>query len=77
MSISIKYFASLKEEIGRSSDCLEIDKSLTALDVWQQATGESELLNNVLIALNHEYVASNVMVKDGDEIAFFPPVTGG
>ena len=77
MSINVKYFASLKEKIGRSSDSLKVDTSLTALDVWRQATGDSELLTHVLIALNHEYVTSDAMVEDGDEIAFFPPVTGG
>jgi len=33
--------------------------------------------NNILISLNMEYVNADNAVKDGDEVAFFPPVTGG
>ena len=31
----------------------------------------------ILFAVNHEYVHADYLLKDGDEVAFFPPVTGG
>ncbi len=75
--ITVKYFASLREEVGRASDILELSGPLSVLDVWKQATGQSALMNNVLIALNQEYCEEDTVISDGDEVAFFPPVTGG
>lgn len=77
MMITVKYFASLREEVGRASDILELSEPLSVLDVWKQATGQSALMNNVLIALNQEYCEEDTVISDGDEVAFFPPVTGG
>jgi molybdopterin synthase sulfur carrier subunit len=45
--------------------------------VWDAATGERAMPANVLSAVNHEYVDRDHAVRDGDEVAFFPPVTGG
>lgn len=77
MTIKIIYFASLREEIGRGHDQLETDASITTAEAWALATGKKALPDSVLIAVNHEYVSSDTLVKAGDELAFFPPVTGG
>ncbi len=79
MTITVKYFASLRELIGRSEENLELDNAvITVADVWSQVAGsDSNLPDNILSAINMEYVKLNAQVKDGDEIAFFPPVTGG
>jgi len=51
----------------------------TVSGVWRQVAGDGDDMNgaNVLAAVNHEYAAPDTPVKDGDEVAFFPPVTGG
>ena len=77
MSITIKYFASLRESLGRGEDTLVPSASGTVADVWSQATGGERLPDNVLVAVNLEYVDRDHPVRDGDEVAFFPPVTGG
>ncbi len=77
MTIKVIYFASLKEDIGRSEDHLEISTPQTVTDIWMQATGRSKLPDNLLIAVNHEYVYPDTWVQANDEVAFFPPVTGG
>lgn len=77
MKIKIYYFASLREQIGRASDDIESSSSLTVMQAWQQATGMPELLDNLLIAVNQEYTSLDAQLNDGDELAFFPPVTGG
>jgi len=77
MNIKVKYFASLREQIGRPGDNLQVSEPLTAVEVWKQATGREQVSDGLLIALNQEYISDDVLVNDGDEIAFFPPVTGG
>ncbi len=77
MSIKVRYFASLKESVGRSQDELTITGLLTVNEVWSHANPAKSLPGNTLAAVNMEYVEFDSIVSDGDEVAFFPPVTGG
>ena len=78
MTIKINYFASLREEVGRGEELINAGEvSLTAERVWTLATGQKCLPDKVLVAVNQEYVNLDSTVVDGDEVAFFPPVTGG
>ena len=76
MSITVKYFASIRESLGKSEETLASEGIVSVADVWRQST-QMPLPPNVLAALNMEYVRLNHAVQDGDEVAFFPPVTGG
>lgn len=77
MSIKVRYFASLKEQVGRSDDALQMALPLSVKEVWHQLNPELNMPDTVLAAVNMEYVSLDASVKDGDELAFFPPVTGG
>ena len=81
MTINVLYFASLREEIGRANDQFEFSSDelvdLSIIKLWQHATGEAIFPEQLLVAVNQEYQDSKALVKDGDEVAFFPPVTGG
>ena len=78
MQVSVKYFASLRELMGESSVFIDIDKESSVDDVWQHVTKNKKIeLDNVMATVNMEYVKSSYVIRDGDEIAFFPPVTGG
>ena len=77
MAVTIKFFASLRESLGRAEDRLEAQAGCTVADVWNRASGGREIPPNVLCAVNLEYVSPDHAVRDGDEVAFFPPVTGG
>jgi molybdopterin synthase sulfur carrier subunit len=75
--ILLRYFASLRETLWRSTDELDIYESHTVSSVWQLANPNVPLPKNTLTAVNMDYVPLTHSVKDGDEVAFFPPVTGG
>lgn len=77
MSIRVRYFASLKDTIGRSEDELEGLQVMTVEQIWLSANPGSSMPENVLAAVNMDYAELTHLVKDGDEVAFFPPVTGG
>ncbi len=77
MSISIKFFASLREQLGRSDCELDAGSVQTVAEAWSRATDNADMPGNTLMALNMEYVDANMPVSEGDEVAFFPPVTGG
>ena len=77
MTVAVKFFASLKEQMGCDGATVEIGEVATAVDVWLQASGGKPMPANVLVAINMEYADPNHEVHDGDEVGFFPPVTGG
>ncbi len=77
MSIEVKFFASLRETMGRESISIEAAPELTVQGVWDIATSTAEYPVNTLCAINMDYAQPDDTVNDGDEIAFFPPVTGG
>jgi molybdopterin synthase sulfur carrier subunit len=77
MTIKVRFFASLRESIGTGEKIIESQDAMSAVQVWNVCTQKSELPSNILVAINQEYVKSDTMVKSGDEVAFFPPVTGG
>ncbi len=77
MSIQIKFFASLKENLNISDREIELQDLQTTKDVWLTVTNNKSIPENTLCAVNHQHVGLEYRVKDGDEIAFFPPVTGG
>ena len=78
MLITVKYFASLREILGRSEDSLEIrNENIAVSELCDKAAGKQKpLLDIVLAATNIKYIEPVTTVKGGDEIAFFSPVTG-
>ncbi len=83
MPTTIRFFASLREEIGDNKtldssklSALSTNSIITTADIWNHFT-DKELTENILISVNMEYVDTKHPIKEGDEIAFFPPVTGG
>ncbi len=76
MSIKVRFFASAREWSGKGEDIIEYKGIVTVSDVWVQCV-QIPLPGNVLAAVNMEYARIDQPVQDGDEVAFFPPVTGG
>ena len=82
MSIHVLYFASLKEALGKSGESLDLPAGIAtvgALRDWLVAEGRGALATakNLRCAVNQDMAGLDAPVREGDEIAFFPPVTGG
>lgn len=84
-SIQVLYFSSLKEQLGKESEAIDLPEPISdiqGLREWICARGEpwAEKFNSnqkLMAAVNQEMAKPDTSVADGDEIAFFPPVTGG
>ncbi len=76
MTITVRFFASIRENLGKSEDRVSCQGIEKAADVWQQCAAVPAPAN-MLVAINQEYAGLHSPVRDGDEVAFFPPVTGG
>ena len=83
--IEILYFAKIKESVGIERESLDYDEELNSIDrlvghlaargePWRQAL---QGCSKVMVAINQELVKGDAEYGDGDEIAFFPPMTGG
>ena len=78
MHIHILLFAGLRERFGQGAVELALINDTSVGGLWQLLSGtEQRLPERVLCAVNQRYVDPAVMLRDGDEVAFFPPVTGG
>jgi molybdopterin synthase catalytic subunit len=74
MRVTVRLFAGLRERAGRAR--LEVDDVATAADVWPKL-GLGDEPPGLLYAVNREYVERSHALRDGDEVALIPPVSGG
>ena len=77
MSIKVKFFARMRDEAGKSNGEVEFVEGISTADIWSQIVKNVDYPESVMIAVNMEYISGEVLLHDGDEVAFFPPVTGG
>ena len=77
MTVKVLYFASLRELVGHSSVSVLLESPQTAGSLWSQVNPDVERPEACFVAINQEYADLQTVVQDGDEVAFFPQVTGG
>jgi molybdopterin converting factor subunit 1 len=81
MNVRLLFFAVLKDITGKSQTDLDLPAGTTAVDVWTMLRREHAALSGYdkppLIAINETYARPDSVLRDGDELAFIPPVAGG
>ncbi|HSD11118.1 MAG TPA: molybdopterin converting factor subunit 1 [Candidatus Binatia bacterium] len=81
MKVHLRFFASLRERLGRGEMELTLPEGATIAALWECLCAENASLAEVgaslSFALNREYVDRDAVLRDGDEVALIPPVSGG
>lgn len=81
MKIKVKLFAVLREKVGDSVVIMDVPKFSTVADVVNELKVKYPMLDpfvdHVMFAVNTEYVQDTYQIKNSDEIALIPPVSGG
>jgi len=81
MRVKVKFFALYREIVGLRETQADLPAGSTALDVWESFAREhSQLapsLAHTRFAVNGQYVEPRTPLKEGDEVVFIPPVSGG
>ena len=83
--MTLLYFAWLREQIGHEREEVALPpdvRTVSALIEWLRGRGDHyatalEDLSVVRVAVNQEFAEPDQAIADGDEVALFPPVTGG
>jgi len=83
--VKLLYFASVREMVGRSEETVEIPGDVTAISeliLWLRKRGPEyeaafSTSRQIRTAVDQEYANADTSIDGANEIAFFPPVTGG
>lgn len=77
--IKVLLFAHLREKLGTEQLMIQDKNEMSVQDLklWLSEQYDLQSLNHVLTAINEEFVTDDEVVKDGDTVAFIPPVSGG
>lgn len=81
MKIRLLFFAVLRDLAGKSETELTLPEGARARDVWQTLREQyhdlAEYEQPPLTAINEAYASPDTPLREGDELAFIPPVAGG
>jgi molybdopterin synthase sulfur carrier subunit len=85
MMLKLRYFAWVRERIGKPEEVIEVPSNIATvgeLMVWLASRGEEyahafKNLNVIRAAIDQRHVRADAAIKEAREIAFFPPMTGG
>jgi molybdopterin converting factor subunit 1 len=81
MRVTILYFGVLKDVMGHRSAVMEVADGSSVADVlaihYGLAKVSKSLSESLAVAVNQEYARAEDVLKDGDEVALLPPVSGG
>lgn len=81
MRVVVRLFAGIREAVGRAEMLVELPDGATPEDVWRRLAADHPALAgrrpSLSAAVNRRYSAFDATLRDGDEVVFVPPVSGG
>jgi molybdopterin synthase catalytic subunit len=81
MQVQLRYFAIMREKLGRAEETREVISGTTAGELFDELAKDNPALEPMkratMLMVNQEYVPADHVLADGDEVAFIPPVSGG
>ncbi len=81
MRVTVRLFARLRDIIGASEMARDLEPGATIGTVWRQLAAEypglADYSRSISSAVNADYARMDQELRDGDEVAFLPPVSGG
>lgn len=79
MRVRLKLFAYLRETLGTKEEEIEVEEGAKVGEIWESFKDKVPMNKNfrVLFAVNGQYVEKDRELKEGDEVVFIPPVSGG
>ncbi len=77
--MKVLYFASLRESLSIAEEIIQIESGTTVINLRKQLIKKygKQHFNHILCAVNHELASDKTKLNNCDEVAFYPPVTGG
>src|ERR1700749_3640771 len=79
--VKVLFFGMLKDIVGRAEDSIEVAEDARVEAVFSRYARDfprlTDLESSIVLACNHEFCNRSATVREGDEIAFLPPVSGG
>ena len=79
--MQVLYFGVLKESFGRENEWMELAEGARVRDLLaryrERAGGAARVWDSIAVAVNREYARAEDVLRDGDEVALLPPVSGG
>jgi molybdopterin converting factor subunit 1 len=81
MRVTVRLFARLRDLAGSGEVVRDVPAQATAQTVWDALVADTPALRayekTMSVAVNAEYSRMTAVVREGDEVAFLPPVSGG
>ena len=80
MKVKLLFFAVLRDIAGKRDDVVDLPEGTRAAEVWQRFRAQHRELRDYaqpMTAINESYADDDQVLRDGDELAFIPPVAGG
>ena len=77
MRVRVLYFGVLKDAFGRAGESLALAEGASVADLLRVIRGPEGFWDSIAVAVNQEYAKGSDVLKEGDEVALLPPVSGG
>jgi sulfur-carrier protein len=80
MKLKVRYFGQFRDFTGKREEMLEVEEGITVEEIREyvrELYSKIAAKEEVLVAVNGSFTSLDEVIKESDEVAFFPPVSGG